>query len=515
MAFSRTPTMDTYSSQQIPVVWDLALNSVSTTTDYNFISGLTNLVPYKKVDDESNLYAETRYGLVTSAVVTGSTKVSRGSYVWEKSPTEIYYFVVVLDGTANTVYSSTDGTTWTAVNTFTEDRTAPCRFTEFISSASVKSLVMVTGLKGFVFTSNAAGTEITDVDFPTPHVPFPVFLDGYLFLAKRDTGDIYNSNLDNPALWTAGDFISSEIYPDDIKALLKIENYILAVGTEGSEFFYDAANSTASPLARITGASLPIGTLHPDSIASSLDKATFLATTNDGGTALAVIQGRNYDLIPAEVLLHIFTNQVKNGTISSTGSRGAYLRMQGELFYIFNFSGDTNTANPTSYTFMYSFTTKKWVRLVTETSNRYPAFFINQGNTQNLLSFVCGHTAGGVFFGTTSAGYPNDVFFSITYEIRQEALIPPQTFGTLNRKAMGRAGLFYINFTDLIGASLSWSDDNCQTFSTARDFAGTMAGGFPFLTQLGMFRSRAFKIALDGNSSQVYYLECDINKGMR
>ena len=516
MAFSKTPTVDTYSSVRVPMAWDLALNSVPSTDDYSLISGLTNMVPYKKVDAENELYSETRYGLFGSGVTTGSSKITRGCYVWEKTATETYYFVVVLDGVLTTVYSSTDGTAWAVANTFTEAKTTTVRFTEFINSSNVKTLVLVTGTKGYIYTTNAAGTEITDVDFPTPHVPFPVFLDGYLFLAKESTGDIYNSNLDNPAAWTAGDFISSEMYPDDIKALLKIQNYVLAVGTEGSEFFYDAANATASPLARVSGGSLPIGTVYPDSIASSLDRATFLATTNDGGMSMAVIEGTNYKLLPAEVLLHIFTNQIRNGKIVGTGCRGAFLRMQGEVFYIFNFSGDTNGFDAdANYTLMYSFNTKKWIRLVVNFSNRYPVFYTNQGNSKSPLTFVCGHTTDGVFFGTTSAGSPSDVFFGISYQIRQEILVPPQTFGTMNLKAMGRAGLYYINSFDLIAASLLWSDDNCQTWSDPRDFSGTMASNFPFITQLGMFRSRAFKVVLQGNSSQVYYLECDINKGMR
>jgi len=95
-----------------------------------------------------------------------------------------------------------------------------------------------------------AGTEITSADFPTPHCPFPVFMDGYLFVAKSGTQDIYNSNLDDPALWTAGDYISAEMYPDKIVALSKNNNYIYALGSNSIEYFYDAAVATGSPLGR-------------------------------------------------------------------------------------------------------------------------------------------------------------------------------------------------------------------------------------------------------------------------
>jgi len=109
---------------------------------------------------------------------------------------------------------------------------------------------MLDGVKGYVFTGpSTAPTEITDADFPTPHIPQPVFLDGYLFVAKANTQDIYNSDLDNPLLWTAGNFISAEMYPDKIVGLTKNNNYIYAVGRNSVEYLYDAANLT-SPLAR-------------------------------------------------------------------------------------------------------------------------------------------------------------------------------------------------------------------------------------------------------------------------
>jgi hypothetical protein len=517
MAFSKTPTMDTYSSQRIPVAWDLVLQAVSTSTDYPLLSGMTNMVPYKVPDSEGDLYAETRYGFAADQVVAGSNYVCRGMYVWEKTPGTIYYYCVVVNTATGIcyVYTSTNGTTWSTVVNWSQTSTYPARFTEYITSTNTKYLILVTGTKGYRFTDNTSPTEITDADFPTPHVPWPVVLDGYLFLAKSETGDIYNSDLDDPTAWTAGSFISSELYPDDIRALVKIDNYLLAIGAQGSEYFYDAANATGTPLARVEGASLPFGTTFPNSIASSFDKVTFFANTNDGGYSMVSISGMKYELIPAEAMVHILTNQTFNGVITQTGVRGYYLRMQGELFYILNSKGNENDTDPEDYVYCYSFKNKRWCLFNLAGAARFPVFFSISGTTLKPLTYVAGHTTTGVFLGTMSAGYPNDVLPEGPFSIVQEAIIPPQAFGTLNRKTMSRLGVFYTTYDAVIALTLSYSDDGNVTFSTGRNPIHTVQGGAPFITQLGEFRYRGFKIYNPANNIQLYYLEADINKGMR
>lgn len=49
--------------------------------------------------------------------------------------------------------------------------------------------------------------------FPTPHVPTPVFLDGYIFLSKANTADIYNSDLLLPRFMVCCQFHHSRNVP--------------------------------------------------------------------------------------------------------------------------------------------------------------------------------------------------------------------------------------------------------------------------------------------------------------
>lgn len=88
-------------------------------------------------------------------------------------------------------------------------------------------------------------------NFPTTTSSSVKTLNGYIFVCVG--GDIYNSDLDLPDSWNTSDFISTEIYPDDIVALAKYKNYLVAFGENTIEFFYDAANISGTPLARQEG----------------------------------------------------------------------------------------------------------------------------------------------------------------------------------------------------------------------------------------------------------------------
>ena len=369
MAYTSAPEVQTYSSQRVPLVWDFQVNNVASNT---IVAGLINLLPFKLNEEE---FAETR-AAIRGTTILASGAVVRGMHVWEKVPgTTVYYFVVI----NTSVYTSTDATTWTAVDTLLTNVTTPVRFTEYIDDTNTKKLILVDGVEGYIYTSNAAGTKITDADFPTPHVPFPIFLDGYLFLAKANTGDIYNSDLNDPSSWTAGSFISSEVYPDDIQALIKINNYILAVGVHGSEFFYDAANTTASPLARYEGGLLPFGTNMPNSIASNNSLAMFLGNSRDGELSFFTISGLQFQPVPAISVIRSFI-QNDSSRFSNAKMRAFLFRQNGELHYALNGNGDTTGTN-TCYCTAYSFSQKKWClfRGTGTSSSSYPVYFSNPG----------------------------------------------------------------------------------------------------------------------------------------
>jgi Phage stabilisation protein len=93
--------------------------------------------------------------------------------------------------------------------------------------------------------------KVVDPDMPTPHQPYPIYLDGYIFLVKANTSDLYNSDVNDPTSWDANGIISCEINSDLSLRPIKVKNYLCVLGYRSIEYFYDAINSApSSPLSR-------------------------------------------------------------------------------------------------------------------------------------------------------------------------------------------------------------------------------------------------------------------------
>lgn len=528
MAFTNTPVADTYSSKKVLFLQQLDTLPGDTFTTTNMLSGLENVLPFKDpAINGGDVYVETRQALTNMFSLQGASYIARGVYIWEKTAGTIYYFVALTDGTNSKIYSSPDGSVFTSVVTFGTNGTGPIRFTEFINGSNVKSLIAVDGFEGYVFTTNAAVTRITDLDFPNPHLPFPIFLDGYLFLAEPSTGDIFNSDLNDPASWTAGSYISSELYPDDLQALVKVNNYILAVGTQGCEYFYDAANTTASPLARQEGQSLPFGTIFPNSIAYSKNTIIMLTNNNDGEYVFRAIQDFRYHEISANIPLKFLKESLQNGHTTSSKVRGAFFRQNGDLFYLFHINGE-DTAGTRDSCLYYSPENKLWGILEVGGGTSFPVIFTSQGTTSDPSTIYLGHTK---VSGTQTlylgrlVDRDTDTLLS-TYDIQQFIVCQPESFGTNNLKFMSRASLICDALTSVITPTLKlkWWDG---LYSLGRS---TTTATFPSnanlwdlhttITQLGCFRQRQFTVSQQnvdnfGGRMRYKYLEVDINKGQQ
>lgn len=528
MAYTPTPENQTYNSHSVELTTDIKLRpNAAANSDEQLITqdaGMVNLLPEKMGKD---LQAVTRMYIDTATIGETWAGTVRGVYVWEKTVGTVYYFVVV----GTDVYTSTDGVTFADVDTLLTSATTPVRFTEFIDDSANKKLIMVDGVEGYVYTSNSAGTKITDADFPTPHAPFPVFLDGYIFLAKAGTADIYNCDLNTPTAWTAGSFISAEMYPEDIQALAKVNNYILAIGTQSCEYFYDAAVATASPLARIDGSSLPFGTLLPNTIAVNKNTVTFVANNNDGSATLMTVENMKYKDMDSGFLVPLLNSRLSAGSITVAGVRGYYFRQRSEVFYGLSFSNQ-DTADllfaASSPTFIYSFNNDMWTefRLDVDGSQAFPVAFTHSATTESFGTFVAGNLgASSCYFGVLREGtgveFGYDTIGEFIYPIYQELRTANLTFDTLNRKTMSRLGVVVESGESDLDAdagniSVYWSDDDYKTWSSERVLDADTDTYFPFITQLGSFRRRAFKLVYsEARFMRWYKLEFDINKGMQ
>lgn len=138
-------------------------------------------------------------------------------------------------------------------------------------------------------------------------------LNGYIFVCV--SGDIYNSDLDLPDSWNTTDFISTEIYPDPVVALAKYKNYLVAFGQNTVEFFYDAANTSGSPLARQEGILHNIGCVGQSMVSDSEDKIYWISQTSSGTYSIWTLEkfeAKKVSSPEIDVILSKRLNQVVN-----------------------------------------------------------------------------------------------------------------------------------------------------------------------------------------------------------
>lgn len=415
-----------------------------------------------------------------------ATATGRGIYYYNNGVFSVVGGNLYLNGAVLQALSNTTGTVG---------------FVEFESDLNIKYLVVLDGISGWVVDSTNTVTKITAAAFPSPHIVHAAFIDGYLCLAKVGTADIYNSDLNNPLGWTAGNFISAEMYPDNIVSLVKQTNYIIALGSQTVEYFYDAGNSPGTPFAKNQSAFHQLGTASADSTLVYEERVIFVGQTGLGGRtiwALNAFQPSEISIEPVRQALDAEGTNIVNAVAFG-------VRIKGHAFYVLNL---------TSRTWVYDFKEQMWHEWADSTG---------------LAKFQCDratdHPSGSPYFLDRTQGYvykmvagtsTDSISPAATANVTMIATTGKFDFASINRKFISRLSLIgdVPNGNNTTSCTLSWSDDDYQTWSTPRTLI--IGNTMTYLTQLGYFRRRAFQLIY----SQPYPLrlegiEVDINMGGR
>lgn len=457
MAYTQTPVSSTVITKRFNFTGSNEQRDGFPNKDQRYV----NFVPEKTVGlakSDSTWWLKNRPGITPIHGIPVSGEL-RGAFYWN-TDTPAHMSV-----TGNSICYN--GTFLSAIAT----STGQVGFTEFLDSSGNRRLILLDGTNGYIFTAyNVPPILITDVNFPTPHAPTPIFLDGYLFVAKPGGQDIYNSNLDDPTTWTPGDFISAEMYPDSIVGLSRNNNYIYAIGQSSVEFFYDAANDSGSPLARHASAVQQFGTPWLGSVVATDKEVFMVAQLQAGGLTVFSIDGFK----EAEIATPSIQNALNVHRQGGGTAYGNVAQLGGQKVYILTVG---------SRTFVWACTDKVW----------FEWNFVN-----NPVSFMDSGTGYPyVFLSSLSSNYIGQftpvAFKDIDDVITCTLITSKFDFDTMDRKRMD--SLVLIGDSPTTGntaVSIQWSDDDYNTWSTARTL--NINPTYSNIHRLGMFRRRAFKI---------------------
>lgn len=487
MAFSKTPTQDTYDTKRFPLVgMPMQRDGQQFLKDQRLLNCYAEQIK-AQVTEAKKYFVKKRWGL--NSRFNPNNGAARGM-IFEPNTGKLFYVVgsncYVWDGVSNILLNpSIPGT-------------GSVGFTTHLTTTV--SVILATGTTGYVIDPaiNTIST-ITDPDFPNPHLPFPVSMDGYLFLVKANSADIYNSDLNDPFSWTPGGFITAEMYPDYVTCLAKSNNYVVAVGNGSMESFYDLGSASGSPLQRNESAVQQFGTPAPETVVQSDDEMFLLGSTSSGGFTVWSIKGFDATEIGTEAIRNALSDVGEN-----IGQANAYtVRVDGHKFYVLRIT-------PINRTFVYDTDSKLWHEWSTSSGANQVIFSGKYACDSDLgYPYMLSDGLVGVIMTMdpsvyTDAGTP----------IKMQFTTLKLDFDNMNRKICSRLSVYGdwpLNTSSTL--MVEWSDDDYRTWSTPRPLQ--LSAQYSWLRRCGRFRRRALRFThTDPVPVRLEGCEMDLDQGV-
>jgi hypothetical protein len=420
------------------------------------------------ISDGKKYYLKKRPGTAVFETYS-NTGQGRGIFYWQVTGN----YLTVL---GNTVYLGA-----TAIITLTTS-TGPIGCIEYRVSGT-DELFVCDGAMGYIVNTGGGVTIITDPNFPTPHLPYPVYIDGYVFLAPVGGQTIRNSNLNDPTTWPVDGSIDAEMYPDNIVGLFKQQNYLVAVGEESIEFFYDNANATGSPMQRNAPAVAQFGCGAPQTINQTETQLILCGQTANGGRTVWVIQGFQ----PTEIGNEPVREALDLEGPAMASATAFTIQCAGHKWYVLNLKNNQRT-------FVYDFEEQMWHEW-------------SGGLSQACFGYDYAADSGsGSPVLLAIAGGPSVAMSPTTYQdsgvtINCTVITSKIDFDTIMRKRIYRLSVITDapNGDNNVPMAVYWSDDDYNTWVPTAGAGLNLNASYPTITQLGYTRRRAFKFVFQQN----------------
>lgn len=361
--------------------------------------------------------------------------------------------------------------------------------------AAVNITTTVTTFQVLTGAPDTEGTALAYLNaFPTPHIPTPTFLDGYIILPQRS--DVYNCIVDEPTKWDSGQYLTAEMFPDAVVALARQNNQIVVLGENSIEFFYDAANVNGSPLARNDSTTIQFGCAAPYAIYQNEKFCIVVAQSESGGRAVWQIEGFQPKRISDE-----FIDRILDQEVDMTDCRGFGVRTMGHLFFCLNL--------PTlNRTLVYDVDEKLWHEWSTNNAGSHSVFAYNYLCDNHTGSSYLLHLSDGTLSKLDTTAYTDN-----GTAILVDLTTNKYDMDTIRRKFMSNFRIVADRYTTGNSVDVRWTDDDYQTWSGTKTIA--LTDDFPNFARGGAFRRRAFNIknalnyGLRLESLEVSYYEGD------
>ena len=464
-----------YDTERIPLVGNHTNRFAAATKDQIFYNVIPESIE-NPITKKVTIFLNKRGAFTTHTTLVAGA--GRALYYWTR--TSKTYTVI-----ANKLYA---GTSTIAILTLTTS-TGTCWFTEV--SGGTDYLILSDGTDMWTIDTSDNVVDITDVDMPAGPTT-PAALDGYIFIIKSGTDEIWNADLNVATSWGATAFLSVEMYPDNLVALTRQVNYVVAFGTFSVEFFYDNA-ATPSPLRRAETVALKVGLAARDSLAQTDRRILWVGQSQSGEPSIWMFNSLTPEKVSNEFVDKILQNE---GSNLST-AKGSFIQHKGHTLYILNLNARS---------LVYDLDEKIWTDWSTNSASVHavlPYNFFVQGANNAILAL---HNTDGKIY-TLVPGTYTDTAAAILVEFSTGKI----DFGNTHQKRLFNLSLL-ADVESSGTVTVDWSDDDYQTFSTSRTLDLTTR---PYTKACGSFRRRAFRFKHSTNAPfRAEAMELDYSDGI-
>lgn len=192
------------------------------------------------------------------------------------------------------------------------------------------------GVKAYNYDTAGGLVQIIDVDFPTSFVKGWAYLDGTTYVMVP-SAHILGDDINDPVNWDPLNDILAQIEPDQGMALNKQLVYVVAFKEWTTEVFYDAGNTSGSPLGRVEGAKVDWGCLSADSVQEMDGALLWLGRTRYGTPEVVMLDKLKAEAVSTKPVERLLNSADLDTVYSWT------IKINGHRFYVLTIKDDNLT----------------------------------------------------------------------------------------------------------------------------------------------------------------------------
>jgi len=438
--------------------------AAAATKDQRYVNVFVETIE-NPINKETLFFLRKRPGVVYHSQPSGTTGTGRGIHSWRGD----LYSVI-----GNAVYKNT---TYLGI---VSNSSGLVHFTETLPSLASPLLVLNNGQYLYTIDTSGTLTQVTDADYPsTNNTGQVVFLDTYTIVAQTN-GRIWNSAVNDPTSWGSADYLNAQSFPDELVAIARQNNLVVALGKSSTEFFYNAGNaSPGSFMASLEQGLLQVGCASENSVVQRENFLVWVSGSDTGGYSVYLLDGvTNARKISTDPL-----EQILNAEGTSISTAGAFsLRIAGHFFYILTLTSQNRT-------FVYDYEQDFWTEWSTGSSGKFDYVAAAEHNNTVYLQ----HNTNGKIYTFSPTTYQDD-----SATIYVSLVTAKMDFNWRNRKFYHSLELIGDKESSTCNVDVQYSDDDYNNFSTARSV--DMSSSRPILFRLGSARRRAWKFSHTANT---------------